>query len=164
MTDFCEISPCISQTFPRARTVSPGGQSGNFGSECIQGQFSLPQTRSQCSQAVAMIVPPEPLIYDTGFWNILFSLDCRLNWGAPLSIIQFCTRKSVSVSSVPLRSHISISTESFRGRITVPNEIPLGSVQEFSSSPFSLTVQSLFFQPLMIVVPYCRNVSVSEIG
>ena len=78
--------PSWNQSRPRTRTVSPGAQSGNSGSECKQGQAGFPQTRWQRSHEVRIQrLPAWERTAATGFFRILFSAVCALNSGVHLS-------------------------------------------------------------------------------
>src|SRR5438034_6359645 len=100
-----------NQRRPRTRTVSPGAQSGNTGSEWRHGHCAFPHTRWQRSHDVHIRLSPfAERTAATGCFQILFSAVWALNSGAPFSMTQIWVRSRVNGSLVPLRRNSSMFT------------------------------------------------------
>lgn len=95
------------------------------------------QTRHRRISPCALAMLPGGDARAKGVSRRLFSFVCAVNPSAPLSITQFWTRRSVKVSSLPLRSHNAKRTESRVGTTRAPNATWLGSTRSLSRIPFS---------------------------
>src|SRR5262245_65417083 len=103
------------------RWVSPGAQSGNWGSLCRQGHGALAQGRTHGFQAVMIQRFPSALRQAAyGLSKTLLSLVRGSKPAAALSITQFCTTRPERGVRVPLVIHSSMRTSSLVGVIRAP--------------------------------------------